>query len=271
MLSAWVLAVLPGIISTASAKCECGYTIDDGGRSWTFTDMLESDLVHLDLKQPGLEYGELGWAPQQFNLSKATGRGPFGEIYSVENVRSNVLADKSASAGDGRDGGSAGLQLVVGGNRVDDMVVVSEVATADQHHTFGTYRASIKVTDVAGTCTAFFWVSRLSSEREHLSADMLSATAWCVLMQLHLSTSTILKRLTLSFCHMISIGRKSRTQSTLYSSQKSRPRQDTMRLGRGTFRKFSYLSTPPRTFTSIVSTMFLARSSSMPMVRSSPR
>jgi len=161
MLSSWALAVLPGIVSMVSAKCECGYTIDDGSRSWAFTDMLESDLVHLDLKQPGLEYGELGWAPQQFNLSKAAGRGPFGEIYSVDNVKSNIVADKSLSSGDGRYGGPAGLQLVVGGNRADDMVVVSEVATADQHHTFGTYRASIKVTDVAGTCTAFFWVSRL--------------------------------------------------------------------------------------------------------------
>ncbi|KAH7041279.1 glycoside hydrolase family 16 protein [Microdochium trichocladiopsis] len=151
------LAVLPVIVGLASAKCECGYSVDIDNKSWTFTDMLESDLVHLNLKQPGLEYGELGWAPQQFNVSKTAGRGPHGEIYSVDNVKSNIIGDDSVFTGDGQNGGPAGLQLLVGGSLVNDMVMVSEVATANQHYTYGTYRASIKVTDVPGTCTAFFW------------------------------------------------------------------------------------------------------------------
>ncbi|KXJ97695.1 glycoside hydrolase family 16 protein [Microdochium bolleyi] len=157
MVSPWVLALLPAIIGTANAKCECGYSVGIDSKPHTFSDMLESDFVHLNLKQEGLEYGQLGWAPQQFNKSKSAGRGPHGEIYSLDNVQSNTIADKSVFTGDGKNGGAAGLQLLVGGRLVNDMVTVSEVATAKPHHTFGTYRASIKVTDVPGTCTAFFW------------------------------------------------------------------------------------------------------------------
>lgn len=159
MLSSWVLALLPAIIGSATAKCECGFSVDVDNKPFTFTDMLESDFVHLDLKQPGLGYGELGWAPQQFNVSKSAGRGPHGEIYSLDNVQSNTIEDKSVYAGEGRNGNAAGLQLQVGGRLLNDMVTVSEVATANLHHTYGTYRASIRVTDVPGTCTAFFWVN----------------------------------------------------------------------------------------------------------------
>jgi hypothetical protein len=69
--------------------------------------------------------------------------------------------------GDGRDkqqdGGVVGLQLVVGSSLVQDMVPVAEIDTQRLDFFYGTFRASMKVTDVPGTCAAFFWVSWVQS------------------------------------------------------------------------------------------------------------
>lgn len=68
-------------------------------------------------------------------------------MYAVENV---VLG------GAGTD--NAGLQLTVGSPLVQDMVPVAEIDTIRTDMFWGTFRASMKLSAVPGTCAAFFWV-----------------------------------------------------------------------------------------------------------------
>jgi hypothetical protein len=139
------------------ADCECGYlstingtdsTSDDNNHEYAlFTDLLETDFTRFeqnDLSQ------NTDWARQAFNLTRERARGDYGEMFAVENVH----------VSNGQDGGGqdAGLQLVVGSELVDGMVPVAELDTQRLDLLWGTFRASMKVSGVEGTCAAFFWV-----------------------------------------------------------------------------------------------------------------
>lgn len=164
MGSLWLLASLLIFFDPTLADCECGYAITNDNQKVVFTDLLESDFVHLDITDRSQGYGRYGWAAQAFNMSKETARGTYGEFFTVDNVISNNIADINVFDQSGEKGGDAGVQLIVGSESVDNMLTTSEIATTDLHYFHGTFRAGMKLTDIAGTCSAFFWVSNLSRQ-----------------------------------------------------------------------------------------------------------
>ena len=127
----------------ASTDCECGYaTVVDGTRH-VFTDLLETDFARLRDVAPDTD-----WAAQAFNLSAGRARGEFGEMFAADNV--------VAGCGEG-------VRLAVGSRTVEGMVPVAEMDSHRRDLLWGTFRASMKLTDVPGTCAAFFWVGYFPS------------------------------------------------------------------------------------------------------------
>lgn len=157
----WVLAATSICFDSALADCECGYAIKtDDGRA-VFSDLLESDFVHLNITDRSKEYGVYGWAAQAFDMTKEEARGPYGELFTVDNVVSSNIPDIKVFDQAGNHGGDAGLHLIVGSKIVNGMVASAEVSTTDLHFSYGTFRTGIKLTDIPGTCSAFFWVRDL--------------------------------------------------------------------------------------------------------------
>ncbi|KAI8966207.1 glycoside hydrolase family 16 protein [Daldinia sp. FL1419] len=174
MASLHILALVLVFFKLVLADCECGYSIitpsDD--KRYVFTDILESDFIHLDIADRTQEYGDYGWIPQEFDMSSAVARGPYGESFTSENVISNNIADEQIFSGPGAKGGDAGLKLVVGSEIKNGMVPCSDVSTTDVHYYHGTFRAGIKVTDVPGTCSAFFWYM---NDTQEIDIEFLSS------------------------------------------------------------------------------------------------
>lgn len=164
----WVLSIiaLNTLVLFASdvyANCECGYSITTGDDSSThvFTDLLESDFLHIDYLGSVSNQGR-GWTTQSFNKSAVRARGPFGESFVPSNSKGNLIKDDHIWTGDGTQGGDAGLELVVAGKVVDEMLAAGQVATMTGDYFYGSYRTSMKITAVKGTCTAVFWVRELN-------------------------------------------------------------------------------------------------------------
>jgi len=142
------------VLAPVAADCECGYstTIDDG--QYVFTDLIETDFTRL---------ADIGtntdWVRQEFNISRTKARGSFGEMFAVSNIYTETGSGQPGAASRASGANPAGLQLVVRAEQVEDMVPVAEIDTARLDVVFGSYRAGLKLTDVPGTCSAFFWVS----------------------------------------------------------------------------------------------------------------
>jgi hypothetical protein len=189
-LSLWTLFLFSPL---ALADCECGYlsTVGDGvGNSqvdtsdpsiWRqtpsdssnlalFTDLLETDFTRV--YSSGNRYDvskDTDWVPQAFNLTKERARGEWGEMFDVRNVFS-YPPNKNRQSQPGEDemkwgpkhwnsdDKATGLKLVVRSDVVDGMVPVAEVATRRLDLLYGSFRASMKISDIPGTCAAFFWV-----------------------------------------------------------------------------------------------------------------
>ncbi|CAJ2506271.1 Uu.00g004010.m01.CDS01 [Anthostomella pinea] len=175
MTSVGILSLLALLVGHALADCECGYFITTGpdNTRHVFTDLLESDFVHVDITDDATAtYGEYGWAAQDFNMSTEAAHGPYGEAFAAGNVVSNDIADKGVFKGAGAKGPDAGLRLLVQSETRDGMVVNAGVATTDLHYFYGTFRAGIKVTGVEGTCSAFFWYH---NDTQEIDMEFLSA------------------------------------------------------------------------------------------------
>ena len=150
------MAVLvAAMLVPVAADCECGYatTIDNG--QYVFTDLIETDFSKVVDIQTNTD-----WVRQEFNISSAKARGSFGEMFAVQNIFTEGAAGQNGAASRTGNAPPAGLQLVVRAAQVDDMVPVAEIDTARLDVVFGSYRAGLRLTDVPGTCSAFFWVSR---------------------------------------------------------------------------------------------------------------
>ncbi|GAB1320133.1 Glycoside hydrolase family 16 protein [Madurella fahalii] len=156
------------LIRFALADCECGYstTFDiagDGGGTAVFTDLIESDFTKLaDVAQ------DTEWVRQAFNLTRERARGDYGEMFDVENVVAHSIYDQG-----GEEKDLPGLKLIVKKDLVGGMVPVAEIDTQRLDLFWGTFRASMKMTDVLGTCAAFFWYFNDTQEidMEFLSKD----------------------------------------------------------------------------------------------------
>ncbi|KAI1267242.1 glycoside hydrolase, family 16 [Xylariaceae sp. FL1019] len=167
----WILGIFSLLYQFTIGDCECGYSIyqDAKGAPLIFTDLMETDFVHVDITTGG---GGRAWSPQGYNRSSGAARGPYGESYAVDNILSNVIADPKVFSGSGNLGLDAGLRLVVRGATQDNMVSVAETATTGLDYSYGTFRVGMKTTDVPGTCSAFFWYQ---NDTQEIDIEFLSS------------------------------------------------------------------------------------------------
>ena len=157
-----MLILLGGIgswVGLVGADCECGYTspIDNATIPALFTDLIESDFLHI--RNISLD---TDWRRQEYNVTAAAGRGPYGMNFTIQNVVSNPILDANNWTGPGEFGANPGLQISVdGGIPANGYVQVAELDSAREDLLWGTYRAAMMLTLTPGTCSAFFWVSLL--------------------------------------------------------------------------------------------------------------
>ncbi|KAL7626959.1 hypothetical protein AAE478_003734 [Parahypoxylon ruwenzoriense] len=173
MVSLRSLAPLSALFNFVLADCECGYSITttSDNKQYIFTELFESDFIHLDMADEIDDYGKYGWASQDYQMSSEAARGLYGESFTPQNVISNIIADSQVFEGPGSKIGDTGLNLVVKSQIKDGMVASAEVqATNLQYH--GTFRAGIKITGVPGTCSAFFWYM---NDTQEIDMEFLSS------------------------------------------------------------------------------------------------
>jgi hypothetical protein len=151
----FVLVVLWSISTRVHADCECGYSYSINSTSYTVTDLLESDFLHVaDISL------NTDWRRQEYNVTAQLARGPYGESFQISQVMSNPLTIPLNYSGPSMLGGDPGLQLYVrGGVPGDGLVPVAGLNSVRQDMIWGSYRAGMKLSDIPGTCAAFFWVS----------------------------------------------------------------------------------------------------------------
>lgn len=141
-----LLAVAPCL---TAAVCECGYSSkgpQEANGPWLFTDVVESDFTQIaNISQ------DEDWVRQQFNVSAKDGRGRYGKAFGLDNIASRPKASLKGSS-------AAGLDLRVGTLLNNDAVPGSEIDSARMDMHWGSYRTGMKLTNINGTCAAFFWV-----------------------------------------------------------------------------------------------------------------
>ncbi|CAD0106271.1 unnamed protein product [Aureobasidium uvarum] len=164
-------------------RCECGYTVNatNGSSPYAlFTDLLETDFLHLynlpdSIDIPASE--AVGWAVQAYNVTLSAARGPYGKAAEIDNVVLNPLPSRKAWGGDGQLGGAPGLQVWVRsqqdllGPAGDQMIRSGEIDSLRRDMRYGSFRVGMRMSNVSGTCAAFFWVSVLA---EHMDRTYYS-------------------------------------------------------------------------------------------------
>lgn len=121
-----------------------------------FTHMLETNFT--SMKELS---GTPEWIKQQFNVSAQAGRGKFGKSFLPENVFLWPEADDLQ--GSAQSQGSLALRV---GSQITSFnsITAAEVDTSRMDMLWGSYRATMKLSQVAGTCAAFFWVRILAKD-----------------------------------------------------------------------------------------------------------
>lgn len=163
-----VTLLVTSVAIGVKADCECGYSTHVGSSKKTtvFTELLETDFSRTD---DLTKNGE--WILPSFNITKEQTHGSFGLTFRPGNIM--ALTNKgtsSARSESGKKGKSnkpektppvkdAALELRVSSQLDEDMVSVAEIDTRGADLRYGSYRTSMQLTDVPGTCAAFMWVS----------------------------------------------------------------------------------------------------------------
>jgi hypothetical protein len=138
------------LVQHALADCECGYSATVsinfttsesqqqlGEERVVFTDLIEANFANIsDISQ------DTDWVRQEFNTSATMARGYYGEMFSVENV-------DTRQGDEGNDDGA--LQIVVRSGVVEGMLSGGEIDSARLDISCGSFRSSLRLTDVAGT------------------------------------------------------------------------------------------------------------------------
>ena len=148
-LLSWVASLL--LATLVQADCECGYVVN----STLYTDLLETDFLHLNNITNNTD-----WQAQKYQITPALARGPYGKDASPNNVVPNPLANHDDWAGNGINGGDAGLQMVVKGGVLPKggMIPMAEIVSNRTDLLYGSFRVGMRLTATNGTCGAFFWV-----------------------------------------------------------------------------------------------------------------
>ena len=142
---------------SAISNCTCGFSVNDTSSEHhaVFTDLDEIDFLHIRK----LTEKSITWARQEYNTTAVGARGPNGKMALLQNVIENPLRSIFDWGGQGFRGGEPGLQLWVRSSIVDGMVSIGEIAAKRTDVLYGSFRVAMKVTQIHGTCGAFFWVS----------------------------------------------------------------------------------------------------------------
>ncbi|ROW17591.1 hypothetical protein VPNG_00567 [Cytospora leucostoma] len=145
------------------ADCECGYsakvsssTSEKTQQRYVFTDLIETNFANISDVSKNTD-----WVRQAFNTTASAARGTYGQMFAVDNVETQDKAN-----GDG-------LQITVRSDVVDGRLSGGEIDTARLDILHGTFRSSVRLTDVSGTVSAFFWYFNDTQEidMEFLSKD----------------------------------------------------------------------------------------------------
>lgn len=166
----WSLVIGLGILPHfAFTSCTCGYWMTDPQREDNpvrFTDLVETNFASMK------EFsGTPDWVKQQFNVSDQAGRGKFGKSFLPENVF--LWSEADGLQGSAQYQRSLALRV---GHQItsSNSITAAEVDTRRMDMFWGSYRATMKLSHVAGTCAAFFWVSIISSPRTQENVAMHS-------------------------------------------------------------------------------------------------
>jgi hypothetical protein len=145
-----LLCALVAVVRLVAGTCECGYSIQDpeGEGVIVFMDRLETDFGQLQTISQSQD-----WIAQKFTVSAEDGRGNYSKAFEPTNV-----AIQASHPQDHPDQGH-GLELRVSSTISNDAIPGSEIDTKRLDLHWGSFRAGMKLTDVKGTCAAFFWVS----------------------------------------------------------------------------------------------------------------
>lgn len=129
------------LIQLAAANCECGFsaTVTNSSSSgpqqeetFVFTDLIEANFRNISDVSKNTE-----WERQAFNTSAAQARGTYGQMFAVDNVET-------------QEGGD-GLEILVKSGVVEGMLSGGEIDSARLDVSYGSFRSSLRLTDVAGT------------------------------------------------------------------------------------------------------------------------
>lgn len=160
------------------ADCECGYSTtvssnssEDTPEEYVFTDLVETNFANISDVSKNTD-----WVRQAFNTTAESARGTYGEMFAVDNVETQHEVNGN------------GLQITVRSDEVEGLLSGGEIDSSRLDVYYGTFRSSLRLTDVSGTVSAFFWVSIVFLLRDealrgtvlqviHQSAEMI---AWPV-------------------------------------------------------------------------------------------
>ncbi|KAJ5726594.1 uncharacterized protein N7483_007951 [Penicillium malachiteum] len=146
--------LLLGLIRPVVSDCECGYSVNStsSARHEVFTDLIESDFLFIQNISLDTD-----WSIQRYWTSYDPSSGYYGTNYTAANVVSNPLRNATLSSTESELGGDAGLQLYVRGDiQSNGLVPCGQVKTVRDDIQYGSFRTSMKLTPVNGTCSAFF-------------------------------------------------------------------------------------------------------------------
>ncbi|KXL48288.1 MAG: glycoside hydrolase family 16 protein [Acidomyces sp. 'richmondensis'] len=139
-----------GVCAGVLADCECGHTINSTVRFMESLETTFSQTTNTSVTWSS-EAG-IPWRAQQYNVTPAAARGPYGKAAELRNV---IVSED-------------GLQLWVRSQLLDDgiaqLVPMAEVVTARNDMLYGSFRVGMKTTSVNGTCGAFFFYHNNSEE-----------------------------------------------------------------------------------------------------------
>lgn len=157
ILSPLLLLYLP---SPTSAACECGYALPSNASppQTFYTDLLETDFLHLKNLSTNTD-----WSPQNYTVTPAAARGPWGKNASLSNILTNPLASKYDWGSDDVLGGLELYVTGVGNEGAGGLVGMAELSSVREDMLYGSFRASVMFTGERGTCGAWFWVRLLLS------------------------------------------------------------------------------------------------------------
>lgn len=136
-----VLLALTVVIVLIHADCECGYSAaigntsadaQQGQEAFVFTDLIEAFFPNISDVSRNTD-----WVRQEWNTSAAQARGTYGQMFAVDNVETREGVD--------------GLQITVRSASVEGMLSGGEIDSARLDVSYGSFRSSLRLTDVAGT------------------------------------------------------------------------------------------------------------------------